>query len=594
MSNKLLKAFALVALATIPTIGIVAAQSIITRQQVGEGSVSITIDGRTFEASIVIEELLRSVVDAGPAPVDAGPSDSGATQVDSGAQIVDSGVPDCCRPDAGLADSGVGTAYPQPDLSTAFACSQLSNHNRRWELQVFLDHMKVADPRPDLGGVLVGGGPGGRYVLTYPETSPAPTIEAWELEIRVNPPSNGTTNFQIVDTSPGRIVLDVPTDRTMMVRTNIPWSDMHWVPLAFEDTYQTEVFYPNVIEKVSRDYALRAIQLTQLNYWYGSDGMRVPSWSTRVGLADRQSTAEGVAIEYVIDLANRAGVDLYHNLRHSASDNYARQVAELIRDRLSPNARVYIAVGNEVWNAIPPYQPQQAFFVDLASSVDVCAGGASRWEDCPGYVPDTYAAAIVGHAQRTVDVGDIFKEVLGEDRVIVVLEQQVGLAFFHDMTLHMLQAQGNLPDMLAIAPYFGGGNFINLLGTTSTANILDALQTQAVPQAIEEVTISATSVAQFGIPLGAYEGGIHMLPPNPWDEAQRTQLAEVNTAPEMEQIYDNYMAGWIAAGGGMFCHYGLAHQQDGMYGAWGLYDNFQEVSTSKVRGYYSRVLDKSD
>jgi hypothetical protein len=52
----------------------------------------------------------------------------------------------------------------------------------------------------------------------------------------------------------------------------------------------------------------------------------------------------------MIALANELGADPWFCMPHRADDDYIRRHAELVRDRLNPDAKVYIEYSNEVWN----------------------------------------------------------------------------------------------------------------------------------------------------------------------------------------------------------------------------------------------------
>ena len=52
----------------------------------------------------------------------------------------------------------------------------------------------------------------------------------------------------------------------------------------------------------------------------------------------------------MIDLCNRLQVDPWFCIPHLADDDYVRQFATMVRERLDPKLKVYVEHSNEVWN----------------------------------------------------------------------------------------------------------------------------------------------------------------------------------------------------------------------------------------------------
>lgn len=61
-------------------------------------------------------------------------------------------------------------------------------------------------------------------------------------------------------------------------------------------------------------------------------------------------TLKGVPYETIVDLGNAVDADVWISIPVWANDNYVRNLARLVRDRLKPGLKWYVEHGNEVWN----------------------------------------------------------------------------------------------------------------------------------------------------------------------------------------------------------------------------------------------------
>jgi hypothetical protein len=486
--------------------------------------------------------------------------------------------------------AGAGPPEPAWRLSDPVAGSQLSNFNRRWSVAwLFLDSMRYAEPRPDLGGIIVSSAHGGRMVLRYEGVRPG--IEDWGNEQRLGGPRG---ELRILDESPGRVLIDAPREHQLFLRTEEPPEHFTLVPQEHEGDYEDLIWYPELVEKVAHGAVLRAIQLQATNYWYENDPALEPVWDDRTRPeAKLQSRRHGIAVELLADLANRAGVDFWYTLPHSAPDAYAQAAARVIGEALHPDARVFVELGNEVWNGIPPYLAQNLWMRDYADR----RGERFAALEAEDAADDEYARAIMMHAVRTVEVGRIFERALGEERVVVVLAQQVGLGYFHDLARVELLGRGMASEVeaLAIAPYFGA-SAQTLLGRAADEEILDAVEAD-LGEVFDAIGASAAAAERWGVPLIGYEGGQHMVPhhrvggewvPSGFETSHqvRAQMARINVSERMGELYRRWLSGWSDRGGGLMMHYGLIYQQDGIWGAWGLYDDTDSPPTPKSRAFY--------
>lgn len=457
------------------------------------------------------------------------------------------------------------------ELSDRVAGAQLSSHNRRWSTSwLLVDSMRYAEPRDDLGGIIVSSARGGRMVLRY--NGDRPSYEDWGQDQRVPETQGGV---QLISERPGRMLFDMPAETQLFLRTSEPVENFQLIPEEYESNHHELIWYPELVEKVSLGAVLRAIQLQQVNYYYQDSPTFELRFEDRTLPTDKlQSVQHGFAVELLIDLARRANVDFWYCIPDRASDDFSRSMAAVIEAELADGQRVFLEVGNEVWNAISPYAAQAEWMQHEADR-------RGLFQDL-----DAYARAQMMHALRTVEIGAIFEEVLGEDRVVVVLAQQVGNDYFHDLAAERLGDRAGEVEALAIAPYFGVTDAA-LLGTATDEAIFASIDA-SLAETLGDVARSAASAQRHGWPLIAYEGGQHIVPPNGWDstDEEREQLQRINESAEMGRRYDRLLAGWSDAGGGLFMHYGLIYQQDGIWGAWGLFDRTDQGPTEKSTAFF--------
>jgi hypothetical protein len=85
--------------------------------------------------------------------------------------------------------------------------------------------------------------------------------------------------------------------------------------------------------------------------WANTNNSSRTRWADRTLPGDRpQAGKNGVAIEHMIALSNELGADPWFCMPHKADDDYIRRFAEMARDRLRPDAKIYVEYSNEVWN----------------------------------------------------------------------------------------------------------------------------------------------------------------------------------------------------------------------------------------------------
>jgi hypothetical protein len=266
-----------------------------------------------------------------------------------------------------------------------------------------------------------------------------------------------------------------------------------------------------------------------------------------------QGTDRGVALEYLVDLANQTRADAWFNIPHLATDDYVRNFAERVRDRLDPDLRVYVEYSNEVWNAgFEQY--------DHAESMGAAAG-----------LGDGRDAADRHYCRRSVEIFHIFEDAFdatGRQGLLRVIASQNSPYWALRMMDWVDPETGRRAveeaDYWAVAPYFCGEPSAN---PASVADLLDDCQAD-IPDTMASAREIGDAARGYGVPLIAYEGGQHIRNDDAGPAAQ-TIYDQANDDPRMGELYSMYLNQWRADGGQMFALFSLVSGQS-VYGRWGI------------------------
>lgn len=316
--------------------------------------------------------------------------------------------------------------------------------------------------------------------------------------------------------------------------------------------------------------------------WMLTNGSPVATWDQRPTMAQASWTQWGVPVEVMVRLANVIGADPWFNMPHRADDAYVRQFAELVRRDLDPRLRVYVEYSNEVWNQI---FPQAAWAREQAEAL----WGPSDMGGMQFY------------GLRAAQVMDLWTEVYGDasDRLVRVVATHTGWPGLEEQILKAPLAflqLGRMPvgsfDAYAVTGYFGyemGGQemarrmdgwldaseeMARAAGEAeglrrvalreyvkdarfegAIAPVAKALELGSLRQLVKEVFPYHGGVARKnGLRLVMYEGGTHLVGHGNRvnDERLTDFLVAFSYTPEMAKLYEQLLAGWVAAGGTLF------------------------------------------
>jgi len=394
---------------------------------------------------------------------------------------------------------------------------------------------------------------------------------------------DGTLSFpngaNVVTRAPGRWEVDVPASspavflRESATNEADPLRNIRLIMPGYESSYATQPFNPVFLQRLQRYDTLRYL------WWMRTSSTSSPgsmvNWSERTTQTYAFQSDRGVALEYMIQLANQLHVDPWFTLPHDANDDYVRQFATMVRNRLRPDLRAWVEYSNETWNGTYPvssYARQQGLALGLSS--------------------DPYQAQLFYTGRRAAQMFVIWEQVFGgRERFVRVLAAQSANPWTGQQVITGAGGGANA-DAIAIAPYFACVR--ELLGTAEgAAQIVSMTDDQVLDRCTGEIqgdvrnwiTRYAQIARDNGLRLVAYEGGQHMvgLGSQQGNLSLAAKLNQVNRHPRMYDVYREYLALWRELGGDQYVNF-TSCALHGVYGSFGVLE-WQDQDPSMAPKY---------
>jgi len=388
--------------------------------------------------------------------------------------------------------------------------------------------------------------PAGEYVLLYDGEGEA-----------------GFHGGKVVSSAPGRVVLALGKDADgvfLSVRSANPQNpprNFRFLLPGHEATHTAQPFRPAFLD------LWKGMNTYRFMDWMHTNGSNVAEWADRPKVGDATWTLKGAPLEVMVDLCNRQLINPWFCIPHKASDDYVRQFATMVRDRLDPTLHIYVEYSNEVWNGI---FAQSKYAQEKALSLGI--GPKERpWEAGGKYF-----------AQRSVEIFGIWEEVFGgRDRLVRVLAWQSGNAWWLEHILLPWKDAVKHVDAVANAPYLhmcisprSKPTADEVAGWT-VEQVLDHLETKCLPDSVKGMQAVKKLLDRHGLRFIAYEGGQHAVGVGGGENNDKmTALFHAaNRHPRMGEIYGKYHTAWREAGGDLFCTFSSVGRFS-KWGSWGL------------------------
>lgn len=379
--------------------------------------------------------------------------------------------------------------------------------------------------------------------------------------------------IQIVEESEGRMLLDFTTQPVtgdgsvfVSIRDTDPENYIRNIRVLLpgsEETYQENPFRPGFLETWQGMAALRFMD------WMKTNDSKISKWSERPQVDQATWTGPGgVPLEVMIDLANRQKADAWFCMPHLADDEYVRNFAVMVKEKLDPSLKVYVELSNEVWNSM--------------FSQTKWAGEAGIKE---GLAETPWEAGWKYYAKRSVEIFRIWKEVYGDsDRLVRVLATQAGNAHVGRQILRHEEA-GKQADALAIAPYVGfnipekSDSPTSLTAEVVAGWTVDQVMQEMIdvrlPESIKHIEEHKALAEEYGLTLIGYEGGQHAvgIQGGENNEQLTALLHEANRSKAMGDLYEAYYEAWESHGGDLMAQFSSIGRWS-KWGSWGLMEYY--------------------
>lgn len=427
----------------------------------------------------------------------------------------------------------------------------------------------------------VGRYPGGKYIVLYEgEGIIEYKFDATKDKVESRP---GRDVINVTPSNAGIHLIITSTDPN---KTGNYIRNIHVIQAKYEKTYKSQLFNPKFIEKINRFKSIRFMNWMKINDSEQSE------WPNRSTVDDASyAYGKGVPVEIMVELANRLKIDPWFNMPHMATDEYMTKFAQLVKDSLSQNRKVYIEFSNEVWN--PQFKQQQYALQQ----------GQARWGK------DKKDAYMQWYGMRTAQMCDIWKSTFSnqEDRVVCVMGTQTSTSWkgFENFALECSYwvAEGHKPcyqhgiDVYAITGYFNGG-----LGSPKNVSQVESWLNEpnggfskalgklkdSIAKNYEKFIYHADVAKRKGLQLVAYEGGQHIVGRQGVENNEKLTnfFIALNRRPEMYELYTQLLENWKKAGGTLFMHY-CDIRQPSKWGSFGALEHVDQDSSPK----YDALMD---
>ena len=467
----------------------------------------------------------------------------------------------------------VGTAGGQVDYQAEKPWADMMRTHRSWDVAVDANGWPVADGSVIVAHGLNTGNNYGTYKLRFDCNNPSgvSVTENWGGGIVQNKSVSGN-----------RVTYDLVFSDVNVSEVNLTFSNtsggVRNVTLMRPVTPgSTESYAEGTLFTSEFIAALQPFGTIRYMHWMAGDSpLEHINWSDRTpwdyatlqppSLYDNWG-ARGPAWETVTLVANAVQADVWIPVPVRATDAYITRLAEFFRDGndvvppLDPNLKLYIEWGNEIWNG-GTYPTQWNYAKAAGAASAVCAYDGET---------DENTLAFRYHAQRMVEISDIFRSVFGDSQMHTRIRPYIGHQHdYYDIvnrTLVFLDkyyagkdpaSDYNDPHPFNYYIYAYGGSTYYYVedGFAPPALTLDNIWESGTYNSdnhFDLLTQDAYFASGYGVSYIPYEGGQHPLYNG--DEVITRQAA---TDPRMYQKTIDQHRVFNRVGGEFSCYYRLA------------------------------------
>ncbi len=365
-------------------------------------------------------------------------------------------------------------------------------------------------------------------------------------------------DVSVISESPGRIVVNVnPQQGGNIMTLSILQStfgnhirNIRFLMPGTEESYQENKWCQEWLDKLEPFKTLRFMD------WFITNNSPLKKWEDRVQLDDYTYTINGMPYELAIEISNKRMSDAWICVPHLADSGYIRKMAELFRDNLNPNLKIYVEYSNEIWNW-------------MFDQTHYC------YENGPAELE--WPERIVPFIQNCMDIWtDVFEGQL--DRIVRVVGVQHAWQDVSNRIVFNMRS-GSF-DAFSPAAYFGlPEDSLQSAGAETTAqDILRLAKHSMLNESYEWTKSQKENIADvLGIPMLYYEGGQHLTPyPFGSEQPYNQALMDAQTDPGMYNLYTEWFDSLKSVAGdseSLFMNFSFISPKSGKYGSWGVLES---------------------
>ena len=398
--------------------------------------------------------------------------------------------------------------------------------------------------------------PEGNYTLTFDGTGTL-TINGGSSQKSFTQKGNAPQTYVVpVTHSPFGISVTFTADDPADHIRNV-----HLIMPGYENTYQTNPFTTQFLNDLKPFSTLRFMDAMNSNAQF------MTSWSQRSTATDMtQAGSAGMAVEYMVDLANLTHENPWFNMPAEADDNYVRQFSEYVRDHLDPGLKAYVEYSNETWNGT---FPQYAYVDAYANSHGLA--DAQAVADLESHVWGIWSDTLAGQTSRMVRVAasQAVNPSLLDVQIVELVKDSAPDDPNHGF------------DIVSGAPYFDP-NDSSYNANTTTAQIVADTEASIASAMTTGVDPFMAAVKKWEQTLGrtipdyCYEGGTGIAPPYP--SSYYSAAIAVQNDPGMYSVVQDYLAALRAHGVSGINYFNLSTTPSS-YGEFGLEEYLGESAS---------------
>ena len=352
-----------------------------------------------------------------------------------------------------------------------------------------------------------------------------------------------------------------------------------------EDT--KAVFGDDFLKSLKPFAALRFMDWLETNHnpgFYSDPGHHALNWADRHLPEDATQCSYGkkygVAWEYVIELANLTHKDIWINIPVAATDDYVKQLALLLKEKLFPECKIYIEHSNEVWNFSFPQYAYNKF-----AAVDEVKQGKTTLNNDGSKDQEVWAHR--RHAKRLVEIGKTFREVFGPQGAArirpVYASWIISVKPHYEDVLAWVDKTYGPPKnhFYAIA----GAAYYNIDKTAPNADVNTLLK--AMRESSDKHLALRTSLqhiaSRYGLKHCQYEIGPDVGGGKTENIANRIRS---NRDPRIKDLLlHDARDNWFSHGGDLYMYFAHCSSYS-RHGCWGLSEDIKNLNTPKWQAIY--------